>query len=120
MALSRAFDQRTIDDLLFLYKIHGKKKYMSRWLDLSSDGVLRFARLIGAGLATFTISVQDENGSEHFYDFWAYPENSSPTHQQISGGKYRVYLTDKGSMLVEACISGNKEEVEKALAWSSE
>ena len=117
VALNRAFDHQTIDDLLFLHKVHGSRQYLSRWLDLSADGVLKYSRLIGAGLATFTIVVYRDDGGENFYDYWAYAPDTSPSSYEISNGKYRVYLTDKGRMLVEAWISGDKAEVEKALTW---
>ena len=48
MALNRAFDRQTIDDLLFLHKMHN-----SGSLESSADGVLKFSRLMAAGLATF-------------------------------------------------------------------
>jgi hypothetical protein len=49
VSLSRAFDVSTIDDLLFL----SSKSIES--LAVSGDGVLRFSRLIAAGLAEFKL-----------------------------------------------------------------
>src|SRR5687767_3014645 len=53
VALSHAFDVPTIDDLLFL------KQSESSDLFVTGDGVLKFTRLIGAGLATFNIATRN-------------------------------------------------------------
>jgi hypothetical protein len=88
VALSHAFDAATIDDLLFLDAVRERKQE----LDISGDGVLRFSRLIGSGLAEF--------------------------HVKIRSGTlllYRVTLTPKGQQLVAAWKAGNRVELGRAL-----
>jgi hypothetical protein len=84
--LSRAFDVSTIDDLLFL-----SSKAINN-LTISGDGVLKFSRLIAAGLAEFHLVMQ--NGPLVLY---------------------RVALTAKGRQLIDAWTSGNRQAVASAL-----
>jgi hypothetical protein len=86
VSLSAAFDRDAIDDLLFL------KTPSSVTLGVSGDGVLKFSRLIGAGLAEFTLV--SRNGPLMLY---------------------RVNLTPKGDQLIEALMTGNRSAVAKAL-----
>ena len=91
VSLSHAFDVSTIDDLLFL------KATQSSNLLVSGDGVLKFSRLIGAGLAGFKLMMQ--NGPMILY---------------------QVALTPKGNQLVDAWHSGNREAVSVALGKTQE
>jgi hypothetical protein len=86
ISLSRAFDVATIDDLLFLNLPDIEN------LGVSGDGVLKFSRLIGTGLASFILLSQ--NGPLRLY---------------------RVCLTDKGKMLVRAWASGDRAAVTQIL-----
>ena len=81
-SLSQAFDQRDIDDLLFL---DAPQPYP---LQVTGDGVVRFSRLIGAGLATYALAIHDHGGGVL---------------------RYRLFLTEKGSQLVHAWKSGDRE-----------
>jgi hypothetical protein len=87
VSLSRAFDSGAIDDLLFL------KTPQSSQLLMSGDGVLKFSRLIGGGMAQFNLNMQ--NGPLVLY---------------------QVELTAWGSQLIDAWKSGNREAVQSALA----
>lgn len=82
VALSQAFDVHTIDDLLFLSLPETAE------LRLTSDGVLRFSRLVGSGLAGF----------QKVDAYWSNP-------------LFQVSLTEKGNQLVAAWKSGNSDEV---------
>jgi HNH endonuclease len=88
VSLSHAFDTDTIDDLLFL------EATQQADLRVSGDGVLKFSRLIGGGLAGFDVVMQ--NGPLILY---------------------RVGLTGKGNQLVDAWKSGNRKAV--ALAFGT-
>jgi hypothetical protein len=87
VSLSHAFDSNTIDDLLFL-----SLPEVGMELHVSGDGVLRFSRLVGAGLATFYLFTR--NGPLELY---------------------QVRLTDRGAQLVEAWKSGNRHSVASVL-----
>jgi len=86
VALSRAYDVPTLDQLLFLNKPEVQD------LRVSGDGVLPFARLVGGELATFKLEV--ENGILR---------------------QYSVGLTQKGKQLVSAWQSGDPDAVNKVL-----
>jgi hypothetical protein len=86
VSLSNAFDTNTIDDLLFL----GMPQAQTLWV--SGDGVLKFSRLVAAGLVTF--EVVSRNGPLVLYS---------------------VSLTGKGQQLLGAWKSGNRESVAAAL-----
>lgn len=86
VALSQAFDTHAIDQLLFLHRLRAKE------LAISGDGVLHFSRLIAAGLAEFTLLIQ--NGPLVLYE---------------------VFLTLRGRNLVEAWRSGRSDAVANAL-----
>lgn len=81
VSLSQAFDTQAIDDLLFL-----ADSQVVNHLHLSGDGVAKFSRLIGAGLATFDVFMR--NGPIVLY---------------------RIGLTPKGAQLIQAWQSGNRE-----------
>jgi HNH endonuclease len=80
VSLSQAFDTQAIDDLLFLANPDVANNL------LVCDGVARFSRLIGAGLARFAVDMR--NGPLIMY---------------------HIGLTDKGAHLIEAWQSGNRE-----------
>lgn len=86
VSVSQAFDIATVDHLLFLNKPESTN------LRISGDGVLQFSRLIAAGLATFSLAMQ--NGPLILY---------------------RVTLTNRGKLLVDAWSSGNRQAVADAM-----
>jgi hypothetical protein len=81
VSLSHAFDTQAIDDLLFL-----ANPAVTEHLQVSGDGVIKFSRLIGAGLAAFDLYMR--NGPIVLY---------------------RVGLTEKGAQLIRAWQSGNRQ-----------
>jgi len=91
VSLTRAFDVVALDQLLFL------SKPATTNLRVSGDGVLAFARLVAANLATFDLKVQ--NGPLLLYS---------------------VYLTSTGEQLVSAWSSGNRQSVRKVLSGVGE
>lgn len=94
VALGHAFDQETIDNLLFLHKLQVGDDFLL----ISGDGVLKFARLIGAGLATFRADFRISLGPE------------------MADQGYTVKLTGKGQMLIEAWFNGNRDAVKDTLS----
>ena len=86
VSLSNAFDTATIDDLLFLATPQAAD------LGVSGDGVLKFSRLVAAGLATFNLFMA--NGPMRLY---------------------RIHLTPKGVHLLNAWRSGDRQAVAKVL-----
>jgi HNH endonuclease len=88
VSLSQAFDQETIDYLIFLNKPESLN------LTLSGDAVLKIARLIANNLVTV------KRGGIH---------PNSPIRY------YSVSLTRKGKALVDAWLSGNRDAVKQAL-----
>ena len=87
VSLSRAFDVDTVDYLLFLRGAH------HGFHTVSGDGILRLARLIVTGLAS-------------------YHPMGMPVPLAES---YSVRLTEKGKQLVDAWKSGNRHDVAIAL-----
>lgn len=88
VALSQAFDTRAFDNLLFLTTPN-----VGTQLRVSGDGVLQFSRLIAAGLASFELQMQ--NGPIVLYS---------------------LGLTQKGQLLIDAWMSGDREAVTQALS----
>lgn len=86
VSLSHAFDGNAVDDLLFL-----KAPNIAN-LMVSGDGVLKFSRLIAAGLAEFSLYMQ--NGPIVLY---------------------QVKLTPKGERLIDAWMTGNRNAAATAL-----
>lgn len=86
VAISQAFDYDTIDLLMFLAKPESSN------LRVDGGGVLRFARLVAAGLATFFLKIQ--NGPLLLY---------------------QIELTPKGTALINAWRSGKRADVAQAL-----
>lgn len=89
VALSNAFDYQTIDDLIFLSKLK------PHTLCVSGDGVLKFSRLMAAGLAGFQLFSQ--NGPLLLYD---------------------IFLTDKGKSFIAAWNDGDRIALETSIAQS--
>jgi len=82
VALTRAYDWNALDHLIFL------SKKEAAVLRVSGDGVLPFARLVAAGLATFD--------------------------EKIKNGPLRLYsvsLTERGKQLVSVWESGDRSGV---------
>jgi len=90
VALNAAFDRESIALLLFL----SVQEPGARPLEISGDGVLRFAHLIAAGFAAFE-------------QFTSYQESSMG---------YMMRLTPKGQNVVAAWKDGEPEQLEVALA----
>jgi hypothetical protein len=109
VTLNHAFDLETIDKLLFLRKVH-----KSQLLFFSRDGVLEFLRLIASGLAAFSV-VRWEGGSTSYYDFPSTQTAPIPPSER----DYLVRLTQKGLMLVDAWIKGDRSVVVSALGSES-
>jgi hypothetical protein len=97
VALGHAFDQETIDSLLFLDNAE------SQTLLLSGDGVLRFMRVVASGLATF--SRKDKVSF-----------NTGGAVHSFERDYYTVSLTSRGRLLVDAWKSGDREAVRRALS----
>jgi len=87
VAISRAFDLDAVDRLLFLSEC--KKDF----LVVSGDGLLHFARLIAAGLATVE---QKANNS------W----------QLVT---YAVNISDRGRLIIEAWKQGDRLRLKKII-----
>ena len=90
VSLTRAFDIMTLDQLLFLNKPEIKT------LHVSGDGILTFARLIAAGLASFKL--EQQNGPLRLYS---------------------VDLTNSGKQLVSAWARGDRAAVNKVFGESA-
>jgi hypothetical protein len=86
-ALNGAFDNPTIDLLLFL------TTFPKGWLIISGDGLLSFARLISAGLADARMVANNAN-------------------QIVT---YAVWISEKGSQLIDAWKAGNRIALRTAL-----
>ena len=87
VAISRAFDIDAVDRLLFLNKCE------KDFLVVSGDGLLHFARLIAAGLATVE---QKKNNN------W----------QLVT---YSVNISDKGRQIIVAWEEGNRTRLKKVI-----
>lgn len=90
VALNHAFDPAGMDLLLFLKKVEGNMTF-------TSDGVIKFARLIAAGLVEL---------------------NSFEFKEDIGNGIADIGMTQRGRMLVEAWLEGDEEKYKKALVPS--
>jgi hypothetical protein len=91
VAIAGAFDVLTIDQLLFL------EPRAKDFLVVSGDGLLRFARLIAANLASAELKVNNN-------------------FQLVT---YVVNITTKGRMVVQAWREGNRARLEQALAMNA-
>jgi hypothetical protein len=87
IAISRAFDVDAIDRLLFLNSLAEDD------LIVSGDGVLRFDRLIAAGLANFELKANNGNLIV----------------------TYSINISGKGKMLVESWKSGDRERLRQTM-----
>ena len=79
VSLSHAFDTQAIDDLLFLSTLKRGD------LHISGDGVLRFSRLIAAGLASFGLSLR--NGPIFLYEVAATEHGMQLIHAWKAGDR---------------------------------
>ena len=91
VSLSFAFDQETIDLLLFLYKMQDDRRFLVR-----ADALLPFARLIGNSLVDYEWKSDNVNNMMHI--------------------GYKVSLSPKGLHLIEAWMKGDRDEVAQALS----
>jgi hypothetical protein len=91
VSLSAAFDLKTIDLMLFLYKMKDDPRFL-----IPADALLQFSGLIGNDLAG--LEWKKETISSMFF----------------SG--YRVSLSSKGEHLIEAWMKGDRKDVEEALS----
>jgi hypothetical protein len=87
VAISRAFDMDAVDRLLFLNSLRQDQ------LIVSGDGVLRFDRLIAAGLANFDLKANNGNLIV----------------------TYSINISNKGKMLIEAWKSGDRERLKQTM-----
>jgi hypothetical protein len=87
VAISRAFDLEAVDRLLFLREC--KKDF----LVVSGDGLLHFARIIAAGMASMK-------------------QKANNNWQIVT---YAVNISPKGRQLIDAWRSGDRTRVSKAL-----
>jgi len=87
VALSRAFDLDAVDRLLFLTPL------AKDFLIVSGDGLLHFARLIAAGLASVE---QKANNNDQFVT-------------------YAINISKKGRLLIEAWRQGDRIRLKQAL-----
>jgi hypothetical protein len=88
VAISRAFDLEAIDRLLFLGPLE------KDFLVVSGDGLLHFARLIAAGLASAELKANNN---------W----------QIVT---YAINISNKGRQLIDAWRSGDRDRLKQALA----
>jgi hypothetical protein len=89
--LNNAFDQVSVDLLLYLHRIPTDN------IQYSGDGVLRFARLIAAGLVEFY----------------------TPNRRSLSVGStsnHWIRLSCSGTLLIEAWLKGDRTAIEQALS----
>jgi hypothetical protein len=99
LALNHAFDRESMDLLLFLHRTREDEIWYS------GDGILRFARLLAAGLVELANPLQQYGWC--FESILAKPSVS--VHQ--------VRLTDAGIQLMEAWLSGDEKAY---LKWVSQ
>ena len=97
VALNNAFDKEAMDDLIFLSGLKPGQ------LPITADGVLKFSRLIAAGLASF----------KRVFDFDVLPSKARPL--EVKSARFEVVLTDKGQAFIEAWRKGDRELIEKSL-----
>jgi hypothetical protein len=93
VTLGQAFDKEAVDSLLFLDVMQGKITPM-----ISGETVFRHSRLIAAGLVNFSAVAQ-------VGDNW----------QLGPAAGYRIYLTPKGKMLVDAWKTGDRAALKSAI-----
>lgn len=86
VSLTHTFDHVAISHLLFLQ--HTQQQHLL----LSGDGVLSFASLIAAGLARYQL-----------------------VRQETSSATYIVQLTPKGTQILAAWCSGDREAIKRVL-----
>lgn len=115
VALNHAFDNDSIDNLLFLYKTEHEP------LMLSGDGVLQFTHVVAAGLATYRSSVYYGPIEPDPFLYSLYASTSGPpSPKPVPRIVYTVTLTRKGHLLVEAWMNGDAAALQRALAAPSD
>ena len=88
--LNHAFDQESVDLLLYLHRIRTDD------FQYSGDGVLKFARLIAAGLVEFYTPNRRSLSASSASNHW-------------------LRLSQTGTLLVEAWLKGDRTAIEEAL-----
>ena len=96
VGLSHAFDQEAIDNLLYVRKTQG----LIPPVLISSDGLLKFSRLIAADLVAF--------------------EHKQTQYGYVAASGWWVYLTARGNRIIDAWFSGSRTDVREALSWPAE
>ena len=99
VALNQAFDRQGMELLLFLHKTNNSQLWYS------ADGLLNFAGLIGAGLVVIAET-----------DIIYMVPGQGRRFTQTS---HKLALTSRGSLLVEAWISGNEREYRELVSAGS-
>jgi hypothetical protein len=97
VALNYAFGRAEMDVLLFL---HRTKDYAGYWY--SADGLLTFAPLIAAGLV------------EVYQSTMAHNRGDAGGH--LAQSSHKVQLTKRGTLLLDAWLSGNISAYNASLA----
>jgi hypothetical protein len=87
VAIGRAFDLESVDRLLFL------RNCKTDFLVVSGDGLLHFARLIAAGMASME-------------------QKANNNWQMVT---YAINISPKGKQLIDAWLSGDRDRVSQAL-----
>ena len=96
VALNQAFDRQGMELLLFLHNTNNNQLWYS------ADGVLSFAGLIGAGLVVIAKT-----------DMTFMAPNEAKKFTQTS---HNLALTPRGTLLVEAWLSGNESDYRKLIS----
>jgi hypothetical protein len=99
VALNQAFDRQGMELLLFLHKTNNNQLWYS------ADGLLNFAGLIGAGLVVI---------AETEMTYMA--PNEARKFTQTS---HKLALTSRGTLLVEAWLSGNESDYRELISAGS-
>ncbi len=87
VAISRAFDLEAVDMLLFLERLE------KNFLIVSGDGLLHFARLIAAGLASVELNAENNGLLVN----------------------YAVNISEKGKMLISAWREGDRDRLTQTI-----
>jgi hypothetical protein len=102
-ALNHAFDHASIDLLLFLWQTKGQEIWYT------GDGLLRFSRLVAAGLVTFKTQKLYGYTPTTSGHMGSIPTVFHGTSYEL-GMKIEIELTEKGARLVKAWRTGNEQE----------
>lgn len=85
LSINDAFDRRSIDILLFIFKYN----FINR---LTGEGVLQLAPLIASGLADVIEDIEQDPGHRGGFRVW-----------------YKARLTEKGRLFVEGWLKGDQQ-----------